>query len=137
MGEHEGGQFGPGNTMRITHGGSKAIKALSDGVPLAGWALELEERLHIEIERDGLVAMMRARAERYQAVADLYYALCLGADDAKVLDNFVKRFGWLQSAASRMWFALESLERERDDGKTLDYETILAAQREREGKGNG
>lgn len=111
------GQSGnPGGAALTSGGGERAIKRLADGGPLAGAALELKEQLHQEIEKRGLLEVMRERAERYQAIADLFYGLCLGCQDAETLDKRVKRYGWLASKGFAMLAQLRELEKARGGG---------------------
>jgi hypothetical protein len=131
------GDWREGNQGNLKHGGFGALLRLQRGDPLVGLALELQEAVHQELETDGLLALMRERAERIQAICDLFYGLCLGAGDAEPLDKFVKRYGWLQGQAQRMWLAVAELEKAQGDGKVLDYETILAAAAQKEGEAGG
>lgn len=112
--------FEPGNEARLVHGGERAIKKLASGEPLAGLAAELKEAVSAEIEMRGLVAVMRERAERHQAVADLFFGLILGAKDIKTADRYVQRFGWLNSKAFAMLREMREMERDRGDGLIVD-----------------
>ena len=110
------------------HGGERAIKKLASGEPLAGLAAELKEAVSAEIETRGLVAVLRERAERQQAVADLFFGLILGAKDVKTADKYVQRFGWLNSKAFAMLREVRAMDGDHD--AALDYEKLLQRQRE-------
>lgn len=110
-----------GNENRLVHGGERSVKALEKGRCLEGIAAELKEAVSAEIETRGLVAVLRERAERHQAVADLFYGLVLGADNVKDADSYVKRFGWLNAKAHKMLQEVAELEADLK----ADYYDIL------------
>ena len=126
------GTFASGHTLTTHHGGEGAIKHLQHGKPLVGIAAELKEQVAQEIEENGIVAVMRERAERHQAVADLFYGLLLGTTEAEPLDQLVRRFGWMNSKAFGMMREIAELE-SRAGGNVLDYEVWL----EQQGKSDG
>jgi len=129
------GTFAPGQVGNLNaQGGEKAIKALSKGAPLDGLALELKETLHAEIEQRGLIEVMRERAERHQAVADLFYGLVLGCKDVAALDARVRRFGWLNAKAFGMLKELRSIEQGGTDEVIID---AVAAAKEASGEDEG
>ena len=122
-------RFQDGNTAALKHGGSRAVKALSSGAPLAGVAAELEGQIHAEIERDGLTAVMRTEIERCGAVMSLWYGLTLGAENVNDVERATHRYGWL---FSKFWKAAVELQAVQgtEDSATLD--TILAGSVNRE-----
>ena len=124
------GTFAEGHSGYLKHGGEGAIKRLEHGSPLEGIAAELKRRVHEEIDEQGIVAVMRERAERHQAVADLFYGLLLGTTEAEPLDRLVRRFGWMNSKAFAMLRDIAAMEETSDDG-AIDYEHILQRHRER------
>jgi len=113
MGERrERHKLKPGNQAALKHGGERAIKHLQHGTPLVGIAAELKRQVAQEIEEHGIVAVMRERAERHQAVADLFYGLLLGTTDEEPLDRATKRFGWLNAKAFTMLREIAELEKQ-------------------------
>ena len=128
----ESGRFAQGNDASLVHGGEIAVKRLQRGEPLTGIAHELQEAVHAEIELDGMLAVMRRRAERHQAIADLFYGLLLGADDIETADKYVKRFGWLNSKAWAMLRDLRQME-ESSGGDILDVAIEAAKKRGSDG----
>jgi len=114
--------YNVGNENALQHGGERAVKALSAGTSLVGMAHQLQLEVHDEIERDGLLAVMRVEAERYLAVARLFFGLVLGAESLDDVDRFARRFGWLSSKA---WNMLERLRELEGDPNAIDYEDIV------------
>ena len=115
-GNGSGQRFEPGNQAALKHGGGRAVHALSSGASLVGVARELELEVHAEIESDGLVPVMRREAERYLAVARLFYGLLMGADDIADVDRFTRRYGWLASKAWKMLCDLRKMEADDSSG---------------------
>ena len=127
------GTFAPGQSGYERHGGEAAVKALQRGTPLTGLAVEAERAVRAELEEHGRHELVLRNATRLQAAADLYWtAVAKAAEDRdlEALDRYVKRYGWLASCALRAW---AQVRQERPDGaNVLDYEALLAAQRQRE-----
>lgn len=120
-------QFKPGNQVPTKHGGRAAIETLRAGEPLTGIARQLQENVHDRIETDGLLAVMRESAERHQAIADLYYGLLLGAKDVAGIDEKVKRYGWLNAGAFRMFETIRQAEQAAGASGELMASAMAAA----------
>lgn len=99
----------------VKHGGEAAIKLLTAEQPLVGVAAEFESAAIEELEKTSIASLLKARAIRHLAVADLYYAAIAGADNLENMDRLVRRYGWLNSAAHRQLLAVNEMEQANDD----------------------
>ena len=122
------GQFTEGNAANLRHGGERAVKALQKGSSLVGIARELQADVHDQIEREGVLAVLRESAERHQAVANLFYGLILGADNVEDADRYVQRFGWMNSKAFRMLETVHKMQTAGGDADVIDA-ALAAAER--------
>ena len=119
--------FTEGNTSALKHGGEAALTELKNDKALTGLAAEVEAQVRAELETVGRKEIVTNAAIRLEAVARLYWnALVQAAEanDVKRLDTYVKRFGWLQTAALRAWGQVAQ-EQEKAPN-SLDYEQIIA-----------
>jgi hypothetical protein len=95
-----------GSQNAVTHGGAGAIKRIANGQPLIGLALEEELRMQDKYNAEGAAPQQLQLALRLNAAANLYWdALSKAADagDLKVVDRYVRCFGWLASKALLAW----------------------------------
>lgn len=111
------GTFAQGNRAAYKHGGGTAVKALLHGEPLTGIAAEIKADLGAEVDTVGLKAVMRERALRYQAVADVWYGILLGATDIPTIEKATQKYGWLQAKAMAM---LKDIDKMEPDTLTLE-----------------
>ena len=127
------GTFAPGQSGYERHGGEGCVKAIQRGTPLTGLAAVEEAQVKADLDELGRAELVKEAAVRLHTAMRLYWAAVQSAADAgdlKRLDGYCARFGWLASASLRAWAQLKS---ERPDGaNVLDYEQVLAAQRQRE-----
>lgn len=97
------------------HGGYGAIKHIHNGDDFRGMAAEAENNVKAELECNGLIAVLKSRATRLQAAADIFYGLLLGAAESGSLERFerfTKTYGWLAASAMRAWLEYSKLEKD-------------------------
>jgi hypothetical protein len=121
-------RFKKGNQAQFKHGGEAAIKALQHGGSLVGITRRLQNDVHDQIQSEGILAVMLESAERYQAVANLFYGLILGTKDIAEADKYAARYGWLASKAFRMLETVHKLEQAGGPSDMLEL-AIEAAKR--------
>lgn len=98
----------------LKHGAGGAELMLTSGADFTGVAREAELAVHSEIETTSIEEVFRKRAARLQACADLYWGAILGAQGMEKLDNYVKRWGWIQASALRALDRVREFERSAD-----------------------
>lgn len=119
----------PGNKHRHVHGGAAAVQKLGRGEPFPENSLARSAELAVydELQADGRQSLVVRNAARLQAATDLYWNAVEKAaqdGDLKMLDSYVKRFGWLASATLRAWAQVRREESEADKD-TLDYNELV------------
>jgi tRNA U34 5-carboxymethylaminomethyl modifying enzyme MnmG/GidA len=121
--------FTEGNRTALKHGGEAALAELKADKALTGLAAEVEAQVRAELETVGRAEIVTNAAIRLETVARLYWnALqqAAEANDVKRLDTYVKRFGWLQTAALRAW--QQVAQEQANVPNALDYEQIIASE---------
>lgn len=116
-------QARPGNLNAEKHGGAGAIKRIKSGEEFRGVAADAEHNVHDELEQSGLLAILRKRAERVQAAADIHWALMMGAADAGALKTYemhAKTYAWLEGLAGRKWAEYNRLAETMDTSDEVD-----------------
>lgn len=119
----------PGNDSAQKHGGEAALARIKAGDALTGPAREAELAVTDELNTNGRRSLVVRNATRLQAACDLFWQAVTGAaerQDLQALDRYVARFGWLASASLRAWAQVAA--EEKEFGRSLDYEAILAQQ---------
>lgn len=114
----------------LKHGGEAALSELKNDQALTGPAAEVEAQVRAELETIGRAEIVTNAAIRLETVARLYWnALqqAAEANDVKRLDTYVKRFGWLQTAALRAW---GQVAQEQDRGPDNAIEAAITSIRE-------
>jgi hypothetical protein len=109
------------------NGAGTAEVALTKGLELRDAAAIVARNVEQELETDGAGALARRSAVRLQAVADMYFQLIEGTQDAGRLDVLVKRWGWIQNSAMRAWQAVAAMEKKAGHG---DADEILSVYRD-------
>ena len=126
------GQFKPENQdAKIVHGGAGAVRRIQEGKPFVGLAAQEERQVVADLEDQGRAALVKENAVRLQTAVRLYWGAVQTAADAgdlAALDKYCKRFGWLAGSALRAWAQVKA--DGGDDGNVIDYEVMLARQRE-------
>lgn len=115
----------------VRHGGAGAVKRIRQGKELIGIARQQELAVYQELEEDGLLALVVRNAARLQAACDCYWTALVTAaagGDLELVHGYVKTFGWLAQAALRAWRQVEGTL--PDGGDVVDYEELLASERE-------
>jgi hypothetical protein len=121
--------FTEGNRTALKHGGEAALAELKADKALTGLAAEVEQQVRAELETVGRAEIVTNAAIRLETVARLYWnALqqAAEANDVKRLDTYVKRFGWLQTAALRAW---QQVAQEQDKGPDNAIEAAIVSAR--------
>jgi len=132
------GDFTSGNSAAVTHGAYSILRQLRDDTPFCGLALDLQEAARSELETAGALEAMKQTYSRHAAVTLFLYGILnskASLDEAGTL-RLVDQLRKLNRETFLMLDRLHELGTAASD-KAIDYEAILAAQREREGKGNG
>ena len=102
----------PGAAERaVKHGAGAGEVAITKGADFSGMAQEEQARVMAELEMEGIDAIMRRDAIRYQTVSDLYFAAILGCTDIERLDMYVRRWGWITGHAMRAWRDVKDAEK--------------------------
>ena len=130
------GKGGNGNQSAVKHGGAGAVKRIQEGRPLIGLAAEVEREVMADLATAGREELVIEAATRLHACMRLYWGAVQTAADAgdlEGLDRYCKRFGWLATSALRAWREVRAEAEAAGTDKALDYEALLAAQRERSG----
>jgi len=130
------GKINDSNQHAVKHGGAGAVKRIQEGKPLIGLAAEVEREVMADLATAGREELVIEAATRLHTCMRLYWGAVQTAADAgdlEGLDRYCKRFGWLATSALRAWREVREEARAAGTDKALDYEAILAAQRERSG----
>lgn len=131
----EGHQGMPGNQYGAIHGGEAGIEAVRHGRPFleGSPAHAAELAVYEQLDEVGLPSYLESRAVQVEAVCDLFageIARAASTGNAELLDQRVKRWGWLRGVADRTWKLVEQIRQARGGGDdVLDYEKLLEAQR--------
>lgn len=94
------------NERALTHGGARALEALSKGKPYKGLVAELELDIQALYEAHGRLLMLERLAIRTHTVAEVFWGAFIKAVDSgefDKVDHCAKRYGWLSGAAGRLW----------------------------------
>lgn len=133
----DNGKYGkPGNQHATRHGGAGAVRRIQEGKPLIGLAAETEAQVKEDLAAAGREELVIEAATRLHTCMRLYWGAVQTAADAgdlEGLDRYCKRFGWLATSALRAWREVRAEAEAAGTDKALDYEEMLAAQRERSG----
>jgi hypothetical protein len=100
-----------GNTNAEKHGGRAAITAVHDGTEFTGLAIAKESEVVIELDTLGVEPIEQRAAVRLQTISDLFYDAIQAAaqrGDMEKINEYTKRFGWIQSKALVAWAAVKA-----------------------------
>jgi hypothetical protein len=117
-----------GNTNAQKHGGRAAVEAVAHDKPFTGKAIMQQADVIEELDTQGVDAILERAAVRLQTVSDLFYAAIQAAaqaNDFEKIDNYTKRFGWIQSKAVQAW-AQVKINRKHSKGKLSEVLTAYS-----------
>lgn len=119
---------GEGNQSATKHGGEGAIRRIQHGQSFieGSPAHAAELAVYEQLEEAGLASYLESRAVQVEAVCDLFageIARAASIGDAELLDQRVKRWGWLRGVADRTWKLVEQVRKQGPPA--LDYEELV------------
>lgn len=133
-GQQHVASFGQNNAASVSHGCYSLIRKLRDGEPIKGLALDLQEQARADLETLGPFEAMKVAFSMHMGAALYVWGVMNGTTDVDKYLRLEMEFRRLNEKCFTMAQILTEVEVARG-GDALDYEAILAA--EREGQGDG
>ena len=128
------GSFKPDNTASLSHGCYLLIRKLKNGEPIKGLALDLQEQARADLEMSGPFEAMKVAFSMHMGAALYIWGVMNGTTDMDKYLRLEQEFRRLNEKCFTMAQILAEVETARG-GDALDYEAILAAQREGQADG--